>query len=111
MKNTFYIVLQGRRKISTPHAFNCKNSVSQKIPNVRLLSSFASQNTLATFLGLFHQFSNDIVLLSQFLMRHIEETDRSLTAFLAGDARYMILTKQLFLRRSLFVHQYYFSYN
>ena len=59
----------------------------------------------------FINLSNDIALLSQFLMRHIEETDRSLTAFLAGDARYMILTKQLFLRRSLFVHQYYFSYN
>ena len=34
-------------KISTVQTFNCKRS--QKIPKVRLLSSFASQNTLATF--------------------------------------------------------------
>ena len=50
-------------------------------------------------LGLFHQFfvyvlkaayngSCDIVLLSQFLMRRIEEADRPLAAFVAEDTRY-----------------------
>ena len=36
-------------EISSLQAFNCKKSVLQKIPKVRLLSSFASQNILATF--------------------------------------------------------------
>ena len=36
-------------KTPTLQAFNCKKSVSLKISKVRLLSSFSSQNTLATF--------------------------------------------------------------
>ena len=110
--------------ICTFEVFNCRNYVSQKIPKVRLLSSFTSQNTFATFFRFislvfslciekgiqWFNHSCDIVLLSQFLMRCLEEADCSLTTFAAGGTRYNF-KKKLFLRRDLFVNQCCFWYN
>ena len=111
-------------KISTLQAFNCKKSVSQKILKVCLLSSFASEKTLATFFRFISSvFSlilkaayNDSIFLVTFyfstsfycdalkkLIIHLQHL------LLATQA--IILTKQLSLSRNLFLHQCCFSYN